>query len=154
MFPPRPQVGGLLEPWAFGLAGPPARSLPPGPFNGTLPLARGAADSPFSLSAAAAASSWAPGGLLASALPGRRVNRTLGLARAYWSPADSDLSVTDMLLADGGCLCNPPLPSALQRKPSRLLAFCNFYTPLAPREAIARLRRGRLRLRRPAWACC
>lgn len=85
----------------------------------------------FSVASAAAASSWAPGGLLAS-VAGRSFNSRLGMSVPYWSPQDESRTVTDMLVADGGCLDNPSLISMLQRRPKRLVVFGNFQCPLSP----------------------
>ena len=107
---------------------------------------------PMSLVTAAAASSYAPGGLLSSQLPGRRLARLLGCCVSYFSPAAAAAAaahgaapsasaaaaastVSDMLLADGGCLTNPAIHPLLQRGATRLVCFLNYQTPLAPRSA-------------------
>lgn len=161
----------------------------------------------FSVAAAAAASSWAPGGLLAS-VAGRGFNKRLGMSVPYWcaggqadgrtdcsdgiangqtrkdlqsslllctrrirargeqeryftrarssnaqltaslvlsahllvrrSPLDPSRTVTDMLIADGGCLDNPSIISMLQRRPKRLVIFGNFQCPLSPPVRVPR----------------
>ncbi len=124
-------VGGLVEPFAFGGAAPPKRGLAGAP-SGTLAVP--IAGQRLSLAAAAAASSYAPGALLATQLPGRRLGRRLGVALPYWSPAPAAPRATEFLYADGGCVANPALISLLQRRVARIVLFCNFQTPLRPRS--------------------
>jgi len=171
-------VGGFLEPFGFGArvaaGGPgalPQEALPKGEHCGllTIPLRpqpeQGDAAprwrSGFTLAQAAAASSFAPGGLLASQLPGRRLAARLGWTAPYFSPAaqpaerahSPGLPLTpppppEMLLADGGCLTNPAVHPLLQRGLTRLVVFLNFQTPMAPRSA------WDPRLRPPTGADC
>jgi hypothetical protein len=124
-------LGGYVEPFAFGGAEAPARGLA-GAHAGTLDVP--IAGQRFSLVAAAAASSYAPGALLATQLPGRRLGRRLGMALPYWSPAVASPRATEFLYADGGCVANPALISLLQRRVARCVLFCNFQTPLRPRK--------------------
>ena len=165
-------VGGWVENWAFGttplLAPPGPAAHTPSPTKAAhaspgqlirvaVPLTGGDSNTPqappasstmrpMSLVTAAAASSYAPGGLLASQLPGRRLARQLGCCVSYFSPAaaataaaagaaatHSAASCSDMLLADGGCLTNPAIHPLLQRGATRLVCFVNYQTPLAPR---------------------
>jgi hypothetical protein len=123
-------LGGYVEPFAFGGGEAPARGLA-GAHAGTLDVP--IAGQRFSLAAAAAASSYAPGALLATQLPGRRLGRRLGVALPYWSPALAAPRATEFLYADGGCVANPALISLLQRRVARVVLFCNFQTPLKPR---------------------
>ena len=131
-------VGGLIESFAFG--GPPpvaaGRPVPRAATSGLASLPPGAPG--LSLTSAAAASSFAPGGLLATQLPSRRVARLLGWPVPYWAPASGSESrppkSTDMLIADGGCVANPAVQSLLQRGAERVVLFLNYQTPLAPRS--------------------
>ena len=131
-------IGGYIEPWAFGGSLPPKTALPAGQPSGILAVAP--QETGLSLAAAAAASSFAPGGLMASQLPGRRLARRLGWSVPYFPPASphhsaSSARVTEMLLADGGCITNPALHPLLQRGAKRCVVFLNFQTPLAARSA-------------------
>jgi hypothetical protein len=169
-------VGGWVENWAFGTTpllaaathtAPPRAALLPSSsgqlIRVAVPLAGDAATNtppattsrsarPMSLVTAAAASSYAPGGLLSSQLPGRRLARLLGCCVSYFSPAAAAAAAThgaaptasaaaaaatvsDMLLADGGCITNPAIHPLLQRGATRLVCFVNYQTPLAPRSA-------------------
>lgn len=123
-------IGGLLETFAFGGAEPPARGLG-GAAAGTLAVP--VSGQRFSLAAAAAASSYAPGGLFATQLPSKRLGRHLGVALPYWAPSQATPRATEFLYADGGCVMNPALISLLQRRVRRIVAFCNFQTRLKPR---------------------
>ena len=156
-------VGGWIETWAFGAK--PAAVLgaetghrqgngaghivsvevPPPPSESEAPQV---AARQMGIVAAAAASSFAPGGLLATQLPGRRLAKQLGWCVPYYSPTAAaasaaathgaaparDGGVLDMLLADGGCLTNPAIHPLLQRGARRIVCFLNYQTMLAPRS--------------------
>ena len=123
-------VGGLLETFAFGGAQPPERGLGSAA-TGTLAVP--VSGQRFSLAAAAAASSYAPGGLFATQLPSKRLGRHLGVALPYWAPSQAAPRSTEFLYADGGCVMNPALISLIQRRVRRVVAFCNFQTRLRTR---------------------
>mmetsp|Transcript_19296 Transcript_19296/g.25048 ORF Transcript_19296/g.25048 Transcript_19296/m.25048 type:complete len:474 (-) Transcript_19296:23-1444(-) len=80
----------------------------------------------MTLTTAAGFSSFAQGGALAT-LFGKIINTAAGLPRSYTS---NNITIQDMLYADGGTVENVHLSALLQRGVTRIFAFFNTITPL------------------------
>lgn len=123
-------VGGLVEPFAFGISG---SSAPDSGLNAdettgilSVPQPEVAVD----LSAAAGASSYAVGAFLES-LP-FSLSEKLGMTTDYWSPSNAKPKEIPMLLADGGSYENIPLINYIQRRIPKIVLFFMSSVPLQP----------------------
>lgn len=135
----RVSLGGLVSPVGFGA--PTSRE-----WCGLGACARGATDPadgshvievpgvayPFGLANASAASSWAPGAVVAEEPLLRPLDNML-LAAPYFSPLFGGES-RELFLGDGANMENQGFISLLQRRVRRIVAFINTQSPLSPRE--------------------
>lgn len=122
-------VGGLVEPFAFGLKGSgPKRGLDDSSFK---ELHVPAPSSFLDLQYAAGASGYAEGAFFESLKP-HNLSSALGMHFDYWSPVDARPSSLDTLVCDGGSYENIMLPSMLQRGMKKIILFFNTVTPLQP----------------------
>jgi hypothetical protein len=123
-------VGGVIEPFAFGLTGAaPVRGLDGDSTKAevTVPTPSAVLDLQF----AAAASGYAEGAFFESLRP-HNISSALGLHFDYWSPVDKHPQSLDTLMCDGGSFENIMLPSMLQRGVKKIALFFNSVTPLQP----------------------
>ena len=123
-------VGGVVEPFAFGLTGAgPVQGLTASSSKGQLLVP---APSAFlDLQFAAAASGYAEGAFFESLRP-HNISSALGLHFDYWSPVDKHPESLDTLMCDGGSFENIMLPAMLQRGVKKIVLFFNSVTPLQP----------------------
>lgn len=148
------QVGGYVEPFAFGAMTDKHAHLPNGQQSGLLDGVMtnqascgsaitprsGQCSWPWALGHAVGASSWAPG-LVLSSIP---IFQGLDLDLPYWSPA-TPLSEADnigdegacgrFILADGGCTSNIYISGLIKRGVKTVIAFVNTGVFLAPSSA-------------------
>ena len=134
----RVEVGGLIEPQAFGGL-PPAAGGGDGSIGG---LAQGVVqgvidgvempERPFSLRDLAGSSSYAPGGFFASSPLFPLLGQWIGVHYDYWSPISSSPRATKAVFADGGDMESPHLMGMLLRGVRHAVVFLNFATPLQP----------------------
>jgi len=124
-------LGGLVEPAGFG-------SLTDAEFCGlqkcsnattvSIPLA----EFPFSLANASAASSWAPGAVVAEQPLLQPLDNVL-LSAPYYSPLDGGAS-RDVFLGDGANMENQGVITLLQRGLPRIVVFVNSQVPMRSRS--------------------
>eukprot|EP00927_Polykrikos_kofoidii_P049269 TRINITY_DN43352_c0_g1_i1.p1 TRINITY_DN43352_c0_g1~~TRINITY_DN43352_c0_g1_i1.p1 ORF type:complete len:593 (-),score=76.17 TRINITY_DN43352_c0_g1_i1:38-1816(-) len=148
------QIGGYVEPFAFGAMAGKRAHLPAGNLSGAIDDVMtnhatcgrcmspksGQCSWPWALGHAVGASSWAPGEFF-SEFP---LFQALDLDVPYWSPA-SPISAEDDIgnddncgrftLADGGCTSNLYVSGLIKRGVKTIIAFWNTYVALAPSSA-------------------
>jgi hypothetical protein len=134
-YPTTPKIslplGGLVEPLAFG--SPVSEDfcgMSVCPDNTTISIPLPAV--PFSLANATAASSWAPGAVVAEEPLLNALDNVL-LSAPYFSPLAGGAS-RDLFLGDGANMENQGVITLLQRGLKRIILFCNSQVPLRSRE--------------------
>lgn len=168
-------VGGMVEPFAAGTAGPP-------PGAESVQAASGAEyttvlqpEISATVAVIAAASSEFYGPAIASILP--KLSHAMDINYTYWSPQQPAAQASpSMLLGDGGCYENQLVIAMIQRRVQNIVVFASSDAPLAPKEKwpvkppftpvcthVVRLERERERaggregegllLRRRCWGC-
>mmetsp|Transcript_22682 Transcript_22682/g.49684 ORF Transcript_22682/g.49684 Transcript_22682/m.49684 type:complete len:571 (-) Transcript_22682:35-1747(-) len=129
-------IGGQVEPWAFASPAGASTPLPAGAKAGQITVG---APGSFHISAVSGASSWAPGGALASITA---LTQDLGMQMPYWpvlragegAEGPGPGGAPDVfLIGDGGIVDNFNLISMLQRKVENIVLFINTEVPLVNR---------------------
>lgn len=126
-------VGGMVEPFAAGTAGPP-------PGTESVRAASGAEyttvlqpDVSATVAVIAAASSEFYGPAIASILP--KLSHAMDINYTYWSPQQPAAQASpSMLLGDGGCYENQLVIAMIQRRVQNIVVFASSDAPLAPKE--------------------
>lgn len=148
------QIGGFVEPFAFGASADKRAHLPAGNLSGiidgvmtnhltcgsSMAPKDGQCSWPWALGHAVGASSWAPGEFFAE----HPLFQGLDLDLPYWSPATPISAADDIgtegscgrfIIADGGCTSNVYISGLIKRGVKTIIAFWNTYVALAPSSA-------------------
>ena len=129
-------MGGLVEPFAFGMQEAPSKGIP---VNETMALLQGNlkesswnASPRWSVARLTLASSYFVGGAFADVpLPPLGQNALLGLNNAYFSPSSSNgILNDDYLFGDGGTYENVHITGLIQRGVKEIVVFLNTNQPL------------------------
>lgn len=122
-------VGGFVEPFAYGGAGP-VEGLAAGVETGILTLPRPTLL--FSLAMGISQSSWDFGALVSQSA--RWLAEFVGMTQSYWSPSSTSPRDTLMDISDGGNLENTGILSMLRRRVDRIVVVISSPVPLQPAE--------------------
>ena len=129
-------VGGLVEPFAFGMQSPPQKGIPAdatvADLEGEIKESSRNASPRWSVPRLTLASSYFVGGAFADVpLPPLGQNTLLGLNNAYFSPSSSDEIDNDgYLFGDGGTYENVHITGLIQRGVKEIVVFLNTNQPL------------------------